>query len=148
MPSIAKDSPAGPVRTLSLRERITDGELGGFLLLAPAMLVLLALTVWPLLYSVGVSFTDLKLGETGPVHMVGAANYLHLLHDGTFLGSLLVTAKLLIIAVPLQLVLGYLCAAVLSCCKRHAGCQDRAHNFYSADDDHAALHRTLLGIYL
>lgn len=96
----------------SLRERIVDGELGGYVLLAPAMIVLLALTVWPLLYSIGISTTEYKLGASEVAKFVGAANYVRLLTDGVFLGSLLTTLKLLVIAVPLQLVLGYACAAV------------------------------------
>jgi len=35
-------------RRATLRERIVDGELGGFVLLAPAVSILLLLTVWPL----------------------------------------------------------------------------------------------------
>lgn len=96
----------------TLRERIVDGDLGGYLLLAPAVIVLLLLTVWPLVYSIGISTTEYKLGATEVAKFVGAANYARLVTDGVFLGSLLTTAKLLLIAVPLQLVLGYVCAAV------------------------------------
>jgi len=105
-------APAALAGKPSLRDRILDGELGGYLLLAPAALVLLALTVWPLLYSIGISFTDAHLGAPVAPSFIGLENYRRLIADPLFLGSLATTAKLLAIAVPLQLALGYLCATV------------------------------------
>ena len=49
---------ARPPEKISLKRRILDGQLGGYLLLAPAMLVLLALTLYPLFYSLYISLTD------------------------------------------------------------------------------------------
>lgn len=92
--------------------RITDGELGGYVLLAPAMLVLLSLTVYPLVYSIYISFTNYHLGSTTPLQFIGVQNYVRMATDSLFLGSLLTTAEFLVVAVPLQLVLAYGCAAV------------------------------------
>ena len=97
---------------MSLRQRIVDTNLGGYVLLAPAMCVLLALTLYPLIYSIYISLTDYHLGSADPIHFIGASNYSRLFTDSLFVGSLWTTAKILLIAVPLQLVLGYLCAAI------------------------------------
>ncbi len=76
------------------------------------MIVLLSLTVYPLLYSIYISLTDYHLGNDSPVHFIGLDNYIRMATDSLFLGSLWTSAKFLIIAVPLQLVLGYFCAAI------------------------------------
>ncbi len=97
----------------SLRIRILDGELGGYVLLAPAIIVLFLLTIWPLLYSIGISLTNYHLGSAAPVGFVGLTNFGRLLGDSIFLGSLLTTVELLALAIPLQLILGYICARIL-----------------------------------
>ena len=97
----------------SLKVRILDGDLGGYVLLAPAVIVLFLLTIWPLLYSIGVSFTDYHLGSPNAVSFVWLANFGHMLSDSIFLGSLLTTLELLLLTIPLQLVLGYGCARIL-----------------------------------
>ncbi len=97
----------------SLRVRILDGELGGYVLLAPAVIVLFLLTIWPLLYSIGISFTNYHLGSTSPISFVGLSNFGHMVSDSIFLGSLVTTIELLVLAIPLQLVLGYICARIL-----------------------------------
>jgi len=90
-----------------------DGELGGYLLLAPAVIILFLLTIWPLLYSIAISLTDYHLGQVAPVNVVGLANFAHLVTDSIFTGSLLTTAELLVLAIPLQLILGYIFARIL-----------------------------------
>jgi multiple sugar transport system permease protein len=97
----------------TLKARVLDGELGGYVLLAPAVLILLALTIWPLLYSIGISFTDYELTASKPIDFGGLANYRRIGNDSLFLGSLWTTAKILLIVLPAQLVLGYLCARIL-----------------------------------
>jgi multiple sugar transport system permease protein len=97
----------------SLRVRILDGELGGYVLLAPAVIVLFLLTIWPLLYSIGISFTNYHLGSTSPLSFVGLSNFGHMVSDSIFLGSLVTTIELLALAIPLQLILGYVCARIL-----------------------------------
>ncbi len=97
----------------SLKVRILDGELGGYVLLAPAVIVLFLLTIWPLLYSIGISFTDYHLGSTSPISFIGLSNFGHMVSDSIFLGSLVTTIELLALAIPLQLILGYVCARIL-----------------------------------
>jgi multiple sugar transport system permease protein len=97
----------------TLQARVLDGELGGYVLLAPALLVLLVLAIWPLLYSIGISFTDYELATSKALKFVGLANFRHLANDSIFLGSLWTTAKYLLVIIPAQLVLGYVCARIL-----------------------------------
>jgi multiple sugar transport system permease protein len=104
---------AGAPGRQSLKTRILDGELGGYLLLAPAVVVMLALTIWPLLFSVGISLTDYHLGSTATTHFIGFRNYSDIFNDSIFLGSLSITGQFLLLGVPLQLVLGYICARIL-----------------------------------
>jgi multiple sugar transport system permease protein len=98
---------------LTLRERIADGRLGGYLLLAPAIIVLAGLTVWPLLFSVGISLTNQNGVHRPPLEFVGLDNYVRVLNSAFFTESVVTTFKIGIIAIPLQIILGYLCARVL-----------------------------------
>ena len=103
---------SGEVR-LTLRQRIVDGDLGGYVLIAPAIILLAVLTVWPLIFSVGISLTNYNGLVKGPLEFVGLDNYAQALNDPFFTGSLVTTAKLAIVALPLQLILGYVCARIL-----------------------------------
>lgn len=97
----------------TLASRVLDGGLGGYVLLAPALLVLLLLAIWPLVYSLGISFTNFELASTTALNWVGLANYRRLVDDPIFVGSLWITAKYLLLIIPAQLVLGYVCARIL-----------------------------------
>jgi len=96
----------------SLRARITDGNLGGYVLIAPAMIVLAVLTIWPLIFSVGISLTDYHGGASRPTEFVGLKNYVTVLTDPFFQAGLFNTARIFVIAIPLQLILGYICARI------------------------------------
>jgi multiple sugar transport system permease protein len=113
LPQQAYPAPAAMRPRPSLKTRVLDGELGGYVLLAPAVLILLLLTIWPLVYSVGISFTNYHLGSTARVGFVGLGNYGHLASDSILLGSLATTGELLLLVVPAQLILGYICARIL-----------------------------------
>jgi multiple sugar transport system permease protein len=97
----------------SWRSRATDGELGGYLLLLPAVVVMVLLTIWPLIFSVGISFTNFHGGAPTTPNFIGLENYANLLGDSFFTGSIVTTATILVIAVPSQLILGYLCARIM-----------------------------------
>lgn len=105
--------PGLAIEKLGLRARITDGDLGGYVLIAPAMIVLAALTIWPLIFSVGVSFTNYHGGGAATdVRFVGLENYGTVLADPFFQAGVFNTAKIFLIAIPLQLILGYACARI------------------------------------
>ncbi|CAA2139204.1 Trehalose transport system permease protein SugA [Hyphomicrobium sp. ghe19] len=74
--------------------------------LAPALLFITALTIYPLFYSLWASFTDLRL--TSPVwRYVGFETYWLSLTNDIFRHSLAVTAVFLVTAVGLEFVVGF-----------------------------------------
>jgi multiple sugar transport system permease protein len=105
--------PAAGAAQLSLRQRIFDGDLGGYVLIAPALIVLALLTVWPLIFSVGISLTNYNGMQKPPLEFVGLDNYARAVNDPFFIGSVVTTAKIAIVALPLQIILAYLCARIL-----------------------------------
>jgi multiple sugar transport system permease protein len=84
---------------------------GGFkyLLIAPAVFVLLAFGLFPFLYSVVVSFQKLSLLDQY-TSFQGLLNYSRLLHDQRLWNAVLHTFAITAVALPFQLVLGLLLA--------------------------------------
>lgn len=75
-----------------------------YLLLAPAVVALLALTVYPFIYSVYISFFSFKGGRT--FEFIGVDNYARLLRDGQFWNSIQVVSLYTVCVVAIELVLG------------------------------------------
>ncbi len=84
----------------------------GYLLLAPAMIAILVIVIYPLGYSVYLSLTDFTLGMP-MVSFVGLQNYLDLLSDPIFKTSLLTTIELTTASVALEFLLGFGVALLL-----------------------------------
>lgn len=105
----------------SLRSRIVDGNLGGYILIAPAIILLALLTIWPLIFSVGISLTNYNGLVKGPLEFIGLDNYVRALTDPFFTGSVATTAKLAIVALPLQIILAYACARILQAAQGMVG---------------------------
>jgi multiple sugar transport system permease protein len=76
-------------------------------LLAPAMLVLLAVNLYPFLYAVYISLHAYTLGRPGPPRFLGMSNYTDLLDDERFSNSLVVSAEFVILAVLIEFLLGF-----------------------------------------
>ncbi|MFB6081672.1 MAG: carbohydrate ABC transporter permease [Halanaeroarchaeum sp.] len=82
-----------------------------WLLTLPAIAILFGLTFYPLLRAIEIStYQYLPAGRT----FVGAANYINLLSNETFLHSLGVTAKFIGAAVGLEFLLGFAIALLLN----------------------------------
>jgi multiple sugar transport system permease protein len=75
-------------------------------MLAPAVLFLLALTVFPFVSALWMSLTDLALSRPNSTAFVGAGNYVSLLSSGEFWMAARVTVVFTVFAVSIQLVLG------------------------------------------
>jgi multiple sugar transport system permease protein len=75
-----------------------------YLLLAPALLLLLAVVVYPLFYGVRESFLGYRYGHS--IGSVGLQNYKDLYNDPYFRDALWVTLKFVFLAVGLETVLG------------------------------------------
>jgi multiple sugar transport system permease protein len=91
------------------------------LLVAPAVLLLLAAGVVPLLYALWTAVHSSSADPSEPSRFVGLANFSALLADGRFGRSLAVTAALMAGAVLLELSLGLLLALALAKVERRRG---------------------------
>ncbi|MFI0842841.1 carbohydrate ABC transporter permease [Mesorhizobium sp. IMUNJ 23232] len=91
-----------PVAVIEGRDR---PALTAWLLLGPCVLYLIAFSIYPLFYSLRLSFTDLT-AATGTGNFVGLANYNTLLADPLFWNAAMNSAIMVTAAVALQVVLG------------------------------------------
>ena len=60
---------------------------GAWFLVLPALIPILVLSVGPLLYGIGLAFTDSQSGRTEPTQWTGVLNFQDLLHDTLFWDS-------------------------------------------------------------
>jgi multiple sugar transport system permease protein len=107
-----------PGRRSGRRESLTHPPRVGLMLVAPALLMIAVFVLTPLLFALGISFTDWPL--IGDVEPAGITNYLSIGSDTGFLRAvgytLLYTA---IVTLPI-LVLGYLLAVLVRSRRRGA----------------------------
>jgi multiple sugar transport system permease protein len=73
-------------------------------MLAPSLLLLLGVSVFPLLYSVQISLFSFRYGS--PYEFVGLANYAQLFRDAGFWGALITTTVFTFFAVTIEFLLG------------------------------------------
>jgi multiple sugar transport system permease protein len=90
-------------------------------LLAPAMLIILGLVIYPTLWAVVLSFTNFSIMKNVPPKFVGVQNYSQLLHDPHIWDRFVFTGKFLIVAVLIELVLGFAIAYFLHTRFRNQG---------------------------
>lgn len=75
--------------------------------MAPAAVLLVAVLAYPLIYTLQISFSKFDLATFAPSDWVGMDNYTSALGDEIFQNSLLVTGIYLVLALPVQMVLGF-----------------------------------------
>jgi multiple sugar transport system permease protein len=92
--------------------RKLTGDWLPYLLLAPAIITLASLTLYPFLYSIYISLFLFRGGEVAD--FIGLGNYGRLLTDGQFWNSLRVVGTFTLISVALEFVLGMILALFLS----------------------------------
>ncbi|MFO1009749.1 MAG: sugar ABC transporter permease [Planctomycetota bacterium] len=83
-----------------------------FALVGPTLLLLVAFNVFPLAYNVFLSFTNAELVGQG-ARSVGGANYARVFEDPLFAGALRRTALFVLVAVSVELVIGFVLALAL-----------------------------------
>lgn len=93
--------------------RRSGGRWFALLTVAPATVLLVALSIFPLLYSLAISFTDKQLLSLIPPNFIGLANYANLLQDGLFWSSLFVTLAFAVSVLTVQLGVGLALALAL-----------------------------------
>lgn len=82
-------------------------------MLLPSLIFLLAIIIYPLVYSVYLSLTDFTFGKPF-VFFVGAENYQDILQNKYFYNSLIVTAKFTFITVSIEFLFGLGIALLLT----------------------------------
>ncbi len=80
----------------------------------PALLLLLALNIFPLIWSLGVSFYKFTLIIKEPLHYVGGQNYLELLTSPEAWDRFIKTGAYIFISLLLQFALGFALALLLA----------------------------------
>jgi multiple sugar transport system permease protein len=84
-----------------------------YLLIAPAVILMLAVTAYPIGYAVYLSLQNANLATPGDMTFVGLANYQTVLTDKYWWTAFVVTLSITVISVSIELVLGMALALVM-----------------------------------
>ena len=122
---VSEESRADPCGHEDAKPRFLQRlEQGGawtpILFVLPAVVTLLAITVFPLIYELRLAFMSWELTTSSPARFVGLANFGQILfHDSRFWSSMRVTAcTLMVFGVGVELVLGIVLALLLNRLRR------------------------------
>lgn len=83
-------------------------------MMAPALIFSLVLIAAPIVYTAWISLHKWFLGSRGGKPFVGLANYIHMIHDPTFLLALRVTLEISVGALVIEVVLGVYIGVLLN----------------------------------
>jgi len=100
--SLSQPSPLGKPRQPAFSEARSFPAL----LLIPAIVVILFVVGFPMLYSLFLSFTNYDLTRAANVKFIGLGNYIALFQDATFQQAFLRTILFITLAVNLEFILG------------------------------------------
>src|SRR5690349_20048527 len=92
---------------------LTDRKLS-FLFISPALALLVFLSIWPLLWLLGLSFTDYSATRDTGWGFIGVDNYVEVLTSPVVHARALTTLIFVLGAVGLQTVLGFTIAFLIS----------------------------------
>ncbi len=84
-----------------------------YFLIAPTLIILICVVIFPLIASLGFSFTNYNIA-TGVIKFVGLKNFSHIWIDKQFINSLYVTFIYLLIVVPTEFFIGFGLALLLN----------------------------------
>lgn len=90
----------------------SQGKLAAILII-PTFIAVFVFLIYPIIYSLVISFTDARLSTLGTYSFVGLVNYLKAFKDTDVFDGLLVSLKFVSATVILKLVLGTLIAVIL-----------------------------------
>ncbi len=116
--SINVTTPAAAVETGKARKAVlSEGKRAerrlGWLLCAPAVIVMLAVTAWPIIYSVWLSLQRYDLKFPDQREFIWFENYVTVLSNGYWWTAFGVTAFITVISVVIELVLGMVLALIM-----------------------------------
>ena len=92
----------------------------------PALLIVLVISIFPLIYSLTTSFMSLRLVPPIPPRFVGFGNYAETAAESAFLARGRTTTMIAFIAVALQYVIGFAVALALNASVPGEGCSASA----------------------
>ena len=107
---MAQLTPKGPA---SRRRGMSELSIRN-LFIIPTLVFLIVFNIFPLLYSLGYSFTDYRASMNDPVSFVGLQNYRELLADAAVWNNFTITAKYVLMSVTGQVVVGFGTALLLN----------------------------------
>ena len=84
------------------------------LFIIPTLLFLIVFNIFPLIYSLGYSFTDFRASVSEPARFVGLQNYRELLADPNIWRNFTVTARYVLVSVGGQMLVGFGVALLLN----------------------------------
>jgi len=84
------------------------------LFIIPTILFLIVFNIFPLIYSLGYSFTDFRASSNAPANFVGLQNYRTLLNDSFIWSNFAITAQYVIVSVTGQVLVGFGVALLLN----------------------------------
>jgi multiple sugar transport system permease protein len=84
------------------------------LFIIPTIAFLIIFNIFPLVYSLGYSFTDFRASVNEPANFIGLQNYRELLSDPNIWRNFTVTAKYVLVSVGGQVVVGFGIALLLN----------------------------------
>jgi multiple sugar transport system permease protein len=76
------------------------------MLVLPAIILFLVMTIYPFVYMIYASFTNLDLSKVGTGQFIGFKNYIEIFQDPLARSSIGFTVMLVVIAVPIEILLG------------------------------------------
>ncbi|MRN52834.1 carbohydrate ABC transporter permease [Paenibacillus monticola] len=89
-------------------------QLAGWLFIAPEVIGMLVIAVFPLVFSLVLSLTEWNLvGGLSAIHFIGLDNYINLFHDNRFIQGLKNNVLFTVGTVPLTMLLGVVFSAVI-----------------------------------
>jgi multiple sugar transport system permease protein len=84
------------------------------LFIIPTIVFLIVFNIFPLVYSLGYSFTDFRASVNQPANFIGLDNYRELLGDAHIWNNFSVTAKYVLVSVAGQVLVGFGVALLLN----------------------------------
>jgi multiple sugar transport system permease protein len=100
-------------RTRAAKRGLSDITIRN-LFVIPTLLFLIVFNIFPLLYSLGYSFTQFRASTNTPARFVGFQNYMDLLSDPNIWRNFAVTAQYVIVSVSGQVIVGFGLALLLN----------------------------------
>lgn len=101
--------------TLHKKKTIGDSEARlGYILVAPTLICILIIAIYPILKTLTLSFCDMHLQASAVSKFIGLENYKTLLSDTRFLAAFLNTLKFTVCSVALELCIGMIMALLMN----------------------------------